>query len=319
MYILIILRQLGVAKVIKNKIKKSYIAIVAVLMSPGILLEQTAQASSAENLNPYHETWSCQITKDDSDKSSSPKSKWACIRKDSKKSFNILNPDIPKKSRQQLLSESLGWMPDNSDTSSTCNTCSGKYYQRKFKEKNVSISKSLSQIEYSKFQEDIKGHQLHFQGNVELAQPSRVLYTDSATIDYNPKTKKPSVITAKGDVKLIQPGEMIIAQKGTAYLSKNKGTLENAIYLFKVPSSWALKEQFKDKNFTGFAHGNASKITQKSKFEYSLDNASYTTCPPTKHTWELSAKKINLNKKTGRGTSNHTVMRVLGAPVFYFP
>ena len=40
--------------------------------------------------------------------------------------------------------------------------------------------------------------------------------------------------------------------------------------------------------------------------------------PPTKHTWELTQKN-KLNKKTGRGTLKTTVMRVLGAPVFYFP
>jgi LPS-assembly protein len=301
----------------KNNLRKSYIAIcAAVILS---FLEQNSFANTNKKLNPYHEYWSCQITKNDSDTPDATQTKWACVRSKSNRNTKLFDKGLSKNVKQQLLTEALGWIPDTSDTLSTCNTCQGKYYKHPFKEKNVPLSKSLSTVEYSKFQEDIKKHQLHFQGNVELAQPSRVLYTDYATIDYNPKTQKPSIINAKGNVKLIQPGEVIIAQKGTAYLSSHKGTLDNAIYLFEVPSSWQLKEQFKDKNFTGFAHGKASNMIQTDQFKYILKDATYTTCPPTKHTWEISAKNITLNKKTNRGVSKHTVMRVLGLPVFYFP
>ncbi len=301
----------------KSSLRKSYIAICSAITLS--FLAQNSFGDETKDLNPYHEYWSCQITENDSDTPDAPKKKWACVKAKSNRNTKLFDKDLSNNEKQQLLTNALGWIPDTSDTLKTCNTCQGKYYKHPFKAKDVPLSKSLSTVEYSKFQEDIKKHQLHFQGNVELAQPSRILYTDYATIDYNPKTQKPSIINAKGNVKIIQPGEMIIAQKGIAYLSSHKGTLDNAIYLFEVPSNWQLKEQFKDKNFTGFAHGKASKMVQTSQYNYILDNATYTTCPPTKHTWELSAKKINLNKKTNRGVSKHTVMRILGVPVFYFP
>jgi LPS-assembly protein len=301
----------------KSNLKKSYVTILAALVLP--FLEQNSFGSKSKDLNPYHEDWSCQITDNDSYTPGSPSKKWLCTRGDFNNKKTVFNPKVSSSKRQQLLSEALGWIPDTSDTANTCNTCNGKYYQYPFATKDTPLDKSLSTVKFSKFSEDIKRHELHYQGNVEIVQPSRVLYTDDATIFYAPETQKPSTITAKGNVKLLQPGEMILADDGVAHLSSHQGKVNNAIYLFSVPSNWSLKEQFNDKNFTGFAHGKADRIIQTDKYKYILDNATYTTCPPTKHTWELSAKKIDLNKKTSRGVSKHTVMRVLGVPVFYFP
>ena len=175
------------------------------------------------NYNPYHESWSCKSIKSTSD-SKNPPNKWACIRSSQSQAQQIFKPDLSKDKKQQALTAALGWIPDSSDTPNTCNTCDGSYYQYPFKQKNVPISKSKSIVDFSKFAENIKTHQLEYTGNVEIIQPSRVIYTDSATIDYNPKTSKPSIITAQGNLKLIQPGEMILADRGRAvfYLYLNQ-------------------------------------------------------------------------------------------------
>ena len=292
-------------------IKKTWLIILVLTSTPIYALEIET--------NPYHNDWSCHTIKNDSDYDSPNKPIWACTQKPSKNIAKIFDKKQSKSNKQQLLIESLGWIPDTSDTNNTCNSCKGYYYQYPFADKNIPLSESKSNIEFSKLSENIKTHQLHYQGNVVIKQPSRVLYTDDALVTYNPDTNKPSTISASGNVKLIQPGEMIMAENGKADLYAHKTVANNAIYLFNVPSNWLLKEQFEDKNFTGFAHGTSTKITQKSEDLYTLENATYTTCPPTTNTWKIKAKTIDLNKKTNQGVAKHTVVRVLGVPVFYFP
>lgn len=303
--------------------KKTWLILLALSYNSSIYASSSVIDSSITNdnniTNPYDERWSCQIIKNDSDSQNKQKYIWACTKKQSEAISTIFNNKTNKSNKKQIILSSLGWISDTSDTLNTCNTCNGYYYQYPFQSKNTPLSQSPSNVEFNKLSEDIKKHELHYQGNVEIIQPSRMLYADEATVTYDPETQKPSIITATGNVKLIQPDEMIIAEKGTANLYKHEAIIDNALYLFSVPSSWELNKQFKDKNFTGYAHGTSSKIIQKNKDFYILQNATYTTCPPTKNTWQISAKTIDLDKKASQGTAKHTVLRVLGAPVFYFP
>tara|TARA_A100001015_G_C15018154_1_gene726559 strand:+ start:1563 stop:2765 length:1203 start_codon:yes stop_codon:yes gene_type:complete len=297
-------------------IKKTLIAI-ATISSSYYPDKALAIKAPINNLNPYHAEWSCKYL--DNNDSEKPEKSWFCSKSKSKDISIVFDKDTSNNLKKHTTSELLGWVEDNSDSKNNCNTCNGYYFEPSFDFQDIPLSESKSELEFAALKENIKDHELQYSGNVKIRQSKRELYADKANIVYDKETKKPYLITASGNIKLVQPGEIILAESGSANLYKNESKIKNAIYLFKVPSVWSLKEEFEDKNFTGYAHGTSTEVTQINKDLYSFKNATYTTCPPTSNTWNIKAKNITINKDNERGVAKHTTISLSGVPVFYVP
>jgi LPS-assembly protein len=141
-------------------------------------------------------------------------------------------------------------------------------------------------------------------GEVHLSQGLRQLFADRATIHRDPAQQRPiDWIEAYGNLKLTEPGFRVDGTRGQLLLNKDIDIIKNAHYRL----------------YDRHARGNADTITIYNRNEMLLENASYTTCNPFQNTWLLKARRVELNKKTGRGRAHHTRFYVLGLPVFYWP
>lgn len=67
------------------------------------------------------------------------------------------------------------------------------------------------------------------------------------------------------------------------------------------------------------AHGYAERLTHSDNNVYELDNSTFSTCPPTRRTWQIDAKNITLDRNTGRGVARHSTFKVHDTPIFYLP
>lgn len=220
------------------------------------------------------------------------------------------------------LAERLGWIstPD-SDT----NFCGGYYNLKQFppsssitfKDAPVTI-KADPPVLYK-----INGN-VEFQNGVTITQPGRLLYADQAIITPNLQTGKLDAVSAEGNIRIAQPGELLLAKSMQANLVDHQASVVDVEYLIRVgEASPALLASFPSENnttdFTGFAHGSASSVTQATEKQFSLQNATYSTCAPDVHTWQLDADRIDIDQNTGRGVAHHTVLKFYGLPVFYLP
>ena len=66
------------------------------------------------------------------------------------------------------------------------------------------------------------------------------------------------------------------------------------------------------------AYVNAKKIRWEGGNHFVLNECSFTTCNPKKPFWEISGNQMDYRYENF-GSSEHTILKVKGFPVFYFP
>lgn len=260
--------------------------------------------------NPYAQNWRC----------AAREGHWSCTEiLDS--GATIYNDKLKFEEREQLVGPALGWIPDNSDTENK-SVCGGHYFIQSFPDANQekSLAKSRSKV-LSNTKNYSLGGNLEFKGDVEIIQPGRRMYADHVTLYPNPKHPgRPEKIVANGNVRLLQPGQLVLGKELHANLYTHKAALKDVYYLMRVRPDWSTDvEPGALENFTGFAHGHARTAEQESKTKYVFHHASYTTAPPGDHAWNLTASKITLDRITGRGVAWNSVLHIAKMPVFYFP
>lgn len=141
------------------------------------------------------------------------------------------------------------------------------------------------------------------QGQVHLIQGNRQVFADQAIIHRDLNTKKISSIDAIGNVKLLEPGLRLEGTDAQVNIAEDRQVINQAQYRI----------------YDRHARGEASRITASGKTRFLLSNASYTTCNPFQNTWKLKARKVDLNKITGRGQAYHARLYAKDVPIFYFP
>lgn len=67
------------------------------------------------------------------------------------------------------------------------------------------------------------------------------------------------------------------------------------------------------------AHGYAHRLSTPSPSSYLVEQAIFSTCPPTDRVWHIRADQIHLDKGTGRGIAKNTTLAIKDVPVFYLP
>ena len=142
------------------------------------------------------------------------------------------------------------------------------------------------------------------EGNVVIDQQGRQIRADKVSIDPTYTNAR-----AEGRVQLAQNGLIAQSDKINYNLKTQLGDLNNSFFISE--------EQH--------AHGRAEKIRKTSAEVTTLQNATYTACPPEQSpTWRIQAEEIKLNQETGRGETKNTKLYIkdvpiLATPYFNFP
>jgi LPS-assembly protein len=142
-----------------------------------------------------------------------------------------------------------------------------------------------------------------FFGNVKIQQGNQTLLADQATIIHNEETGDAEMMHAEGNVKVKQPDMRVDGTKATIYNKEDRKIIYNSTY----------------RMYTRHARGTSDSITVEKQTQMFLPNGSYTTCAPKNNAWHLKAKKVKLNKDTGRGEAWHSWLYVKNFKVFYWP
>lgn len=140
-------------------------------------------------------------------------------------------------------------------------------------------------------------------GNVVITQDSRQLKTSQASIYISPLTNKIETVSAPYDIEYSEPDFRVYGRSMEANVKKESFQLRDIYYRL----------------YARHARGYAYKAVINANGYATLTNATYTTCAPHDHTWELKSRSINLSRTTGRGQAKHVRILIKNFPVLYLP
>lgn len=135
-------------------------------------------------------------------------------------------------------------------------------------------------------------------GNVHLERNGQTM--EAPYVRYNRQTTEAD---AKGGVKYYRPGLYLTADNAHVNTRDRSGQFNTTRY--SVIDSGA--------------RGQAKTVSSAGDNSYQLTDADYSTCPGPTKAWLLSARRIDLDRNSGRGVARDATMRIYGVPVLYTP
>lgn len=154
-----------------------------------------------------------------------------------------------------------------------------------------------AEIESQSLEYDSKTFTYIASGKVKVKRGQAAIEADEAR--YNEKT---SVITANGNVIYKDPDVVIKAEKAELNMEAKTGRLYNA-------EIFSIKDNF---------HISGLEIEKKGEKEYSIKNASFTTCDAPVPEWCFNGKEVNA-VAGDRLTASGVTFRIKDKPVLYSP
>jgi LPS-assembly protein len=136
-----------------------------------------------------------------------------------------------------------------------------------------------------------------FQGNVALNRGDQFLGTDKLT--YNSET---GTYVAEGSVRYRDEGMRIVAERAEGDQQADRHRIEN------------LRYQLIERR----GNGGAERIELQGDHG-ALIASTYSTCPPSQRSWELRAKRIDIDTEEGVGVARNATVRIGKVPVLYVP
>jgi LPS-assembly protein len=224
----------------------------------------------------------------------------------------------------QDLAHRLGWVSDPC----TNNLCEG-YYELSAIDRFKKILQPIGQNAI-----DIHANQSSFSmsgastlsGKVSLTESGRSIHADQASLSRHPTSGGVNYVDFSGNVRIQQPGQLVIAEKAHIDWPNKTGYLSNVLYRILLnektqrPTLQAYGESLTTcKTCQSSAWGQAAFIEQKPSGVIELKHATYSTCSPVNTTWRLVGSRITLDRKAGRGYARDVTLRVKQIPVLYFP
>ncbi len=143
-----------------------------------------------------------------------------------------------------------------------------------------------------------------FYGNVTFNKGNQQIVSDKIFVEHDKEFGGLKTLHADGNVKMTEPGLVIIGSKASVFYLEKRKVIYN--------SSYRLYEEH--------ARGQSDYINIDDVHHCMLlKNASYTTCALGNNAWQLKAKKTKFDKRSGRGEAWHSWLYMKGYHVFYFP
>lgn len=219
---------------------------------------------------------------------------------------------LTRKIYLQCIASELGWIPSKTETE----ICGG-YFNEPDIIKNyphpLPVKEESALVTAKGPVILLKNGTSKLKDRVVVTQQGRIVQADTAYL-YRDPFGKIRRITLIGHVKLQEANRLIVSDKTIITLPTKSAQLINIAYHIysRRPFHRTLK---------GPANiwGTASSGTQNESNVITLNNATYTTCAPTRPAWQVSAKHIQLDTQNHRGEAYGTTVRFYDFPLFYFP
>ena len=188
------------------------------------------------------------------------------------------------------------YMPEA--TSDKSAVCAGQYVVREYPHPRSSNSSDfVLEASADQLTAEVDVRAL-LSGNVTLEQGNRRVVSPNADVDYDNR-----VVRFVEGARLDEPGLVIQGQSATIHLDSNRVELNDAEFVLT------------DANL----RGEADALVQGTDGNLLLTQNEFTRCVPGNSGWELSAKRLEIEKDAVFGTARHAVLRLKSVPVFYTP
>jgi LPS-assembly protein len=151
-------------------------------------------------------------------------------------------------------------------------------------------------------------------GHVQVKHQDKIITADTAHI----YRKQGKVVRIKllGNLQFEEPNYRITATSADMDVQKFSGRLDNVVYRLFLKSD---NEEQASTNGILAAWGQACFIDRDEKGNLTLENLTYSTCPPNNMTWKLKANKLLLQKKESKGTAESATLYLKDTPILYLP
>ncbi|MDP2761478.1 MAG: LPS-assembly protein LptD [Sideroxyarcus sp.] len=144
--------------------------------------------------------------------------------------------------------------------------------------------------------------------------------------------KKENQIEATGNAILRKSGQSIRAERllysqetqdldaqGSVVLEQDGNTMSGPHLQLNLDTSIGTMEQMEFYLVENGGRGSADKLHLHDKQHYTLDNASYTTCPADRQDWLLKMGELEIDRDRQVGTAHHARVEFMGVPILYSP
>lgn len=135
-------------------------------------------------------------------------------------------------------------------------------------------------------------------GDVRISQPGRVIQADNAELSTGRDNGR-----FTGNILLAEPGLVLSGQQADLDLNGRTAHLDSVEFVSTLLN----------------AHGKATAIDRKANGELRFDKVEYSTCEPDRRVWHFSARKLQLDPASGRGTVRQAKLHVLDVPLVNIP
>ena len=143
-----------------------------------------------------------------------------------------------------------------------------------------------------------KNNQIEASGNATFQKDGQSISADRLL--YSQDTKE---LDAQGSVVLQQQGSTMSGPNLKLNLDTNIGFMEQPRFYLKDND----------------ARGTAKAMHIQDKQHYTLDNASYTTCPADNNDWMLNMRHLEIDRERQIGIARHSWLEFMGVPFLYSP
>ncbi len=139
-------------------------------------------------------------------------------------------------------------------------------------------------------------------------------------------------IEATGDVTLRQGGQSIRADsllfnqsshevdaQGAVMLKQDGNTMTGPHLLFNMDKSTGTMEQLQFYLKENNSRGSADELHIQDRQHFSLDNATYTTCPAGNQDWQLNMGLLEIDRDRQIGVAHSASVEFKGVPILYSP
>ena len=139
-------------------------------------------------------------------------------------------------------------------------------------------------------------------------------------------------IEATGDVTLRQGGQSIRANsllfnqsshevdaQGAVMLKQDGNTMTGPHLLFNMDKSTGTMEQLQFYLKENNSRGSADELHIQDRQHFSLDNATYTTCPAGNQDWQLNMGLLEIDRDRQIGVAHSASVEFKGVPILYSP
>ncbi len=137
-------------------------------------------------------------------------------------------------------------------------------------------------------------------GNTTITYQNRVLSAEDA--QYNPDTGE---VKIEGEMSFLGEGVRLQSNNAVVDMDDNLFSTEESTYEFDVNGKRA--------------SGNATRMERNEQGHFTLDGATYSSCPPGDKSWFIRAKKLQLYPDEGIGTAQNLSVIFKGVPLLIVP